>query len=97
MSLGRGTALKLSSPPLLDIWSGLADRFHGLLTPQDEHRPRLHITIQNKVSLKEARALQDDLGPTIEPGAFRFRGLSLHIYRDGPWGGVAQLVRAAES
>lgn len=85
MSLGRGTAIKLTSPPMIDIWRGLADRFHGLLTPQDEHKPRLHVTIQNKVSPRDAKALQAELEPEIEPRDFRFSGLSLHIYRDGPW------------
>ncbi|WP_328600538.1 2'-5' RNA ligase family protein [Pontixanthobacter aquaemixtae] len=85
MSLGRGTALKLTSPAMLGIWQDLADRFFGLLTPQDTHRPRLHVTIQNKVSPQEAKALQAKLTPTIEPRAFRFAGLSLHIYRNGPW------------
>ena len=85
MPLGRGTALKLSSPPMIDIWRDLADRFHGLLTPQDEHRPRLHVTIQNKVSPANSKALQAELGPQIEARDFRFAALSLHIYRGGPW------------
>ena len=55
MSLGRGTALRLSSPAMLALRERLAERFHGLLTPQDEHMPRLHVTIQNKVSPAEAR------------------------------------------
>lgn len=85
MPLGRGTALRLTSSAMIDIWSGLADRFHGLLTPQDAHRPRLHVTIQNKVSPQDAKALQAELEPLVEPRAFTFAGLSLHIYRDGPW------------
>ncbi len=85
MPLGSGTALRLSSPGMIAIWQGLADRFHGLLIPQDLHKPRLHVTIQNKVSPKEAKALQAALEPEIEPRAFRFKGLSLHIYRGGPW------------
>ena len=85
MPLGGGTALRLSSPAMIDIWQNLADRFHGLLIPQDLHKPRLHVTIQNKVTSKEAKALQAELEPQIEPRPFRFRGLSLHIYRGGPW------------
>ncbi|MXO57309.1 2'-5' RNA ligase family protein [Pontixanthobacter gangjinensis] len=85
MPLGRGTALRLSSPTMIDIWRELADRFHGLLTPQDEHRPRLHVTIQNKVSPAESKFLQAELSPLFEVRDFRFAGLSLHIYRGGPW------------
>lgn len=85
MKLGKGTALKLESEAMLAIWEELAERFHGLLTPQDEHAPRLHITIQNKVSIEEAKALQAGLGPQIMPRDFAFAGLSLHAYRGGPW------------
>lgn len=85
MKLGKGTALQITSPAMLDLWEDLADHFHGLLTPQDQQRPRLHVTIQNKVSIEEARALQAELGPRIMPRAFAFRGLELHAYRGGPW------------
>lgn len=85
MNLGRGTALRLESPPMLALWERLADRFHGLLTPQDEHRPRLHVTIQNKVAPSVAKALQAELAASIEPRDFTFAGLALHRYRGGPW------------
>jgi len=90
MPLGKGTALKLNSAGMIEIWDRLADRFFGLLTPQDEHRPRLHVTVQNKVSIEEAKALQHQLELQIEPRAFNFVGLGLHIYRGGPW----QFVRS---
>ena len=85
MNLGRGTALRIESPAMLAIWERLAERFHGLLTPQDEHTPRLHITIQNKVAPSLAKALQRDLAATLEPRDFAFHGLALHRYRGGPW------------
>lgn len=85
MNLGRGTALRLESAAMLALWKRLADRFHGLLTPQDEHRPRLHVTIQNKVAPYEAKALQQALAITVEPRDFAFVGLALHRYRGGPW------------
>ncbi|WP_246204811.1 2'-5' RNA ligase family protein [Altericroceibacterium indicum] len=85
MSLGKGTAFKVFSHDMQVIRAELADRFHGLLTDQDAHTPRLHITIQNKVTLKEARALQAELQSTFIQRNFAFLGLSLHIYRGGPW------------
>jgi hypothetical protein len=85
MKLGKGTALKVSSPEMIDLWEDLAERFHGLLTPQDEHRPRLHVTVQNKVSIEEAKALQAELAPVVIPRDFAFSGLALHAYRGGPW------------
>ncbi|MGX7952992.1 2'-5' RNA ligase family protein [Tsuneonella sp. HG249] len=90
LNLGRGTALRLESPAMLALWERLADRFHGLLTPQDEHRPRFHITIQNKVAPSVAKALQQELAASIEPRDFAFAGLALHRYRGGPWEFVRQ-------
>lgn len=88
MSLGRGTALRLESPAMLALRDRLAGRFHGLLTAQDSHRPRLHVTIQNKVAPEQARALQAELAGQVEPRPFAFRGLGLYIYRGGPWEAV---------
>ena len=92
MSLGRGTALKIISPDMLDLRDEIAERFHGMLTSQDQHRPRLHVTIQNKVSSKEAKALQAQLAPAVEPRDFAFRGLALYRYRGGPWEPVRDFV-----
>ena len=86
MSLGKGTALKLESEGMIALWEDLRDRFHGLLTPQDEHKPRLHVTVQNKVNLEDAKALQAELEPLVTPRNFTFAGLALHAYRGGPWG-----------
>ena len=85
MPLGKGTAIKLESEELLILRDNIAEHFHGLLTGQDQHRPRLHITIQNKVTIEEAKALQSELAGHVEPCRFAFRGLGLHRYRGGPW------------
>lgn len=92
MKLGKGTALRIDSEAMLAMWEQLADRFHGLLTPQDEHRPRLHVTIQNKVSIEAAKALQAELAPRIQPREFAFAGLGLHCYRGGPWEHLASFA-----
>ncbi|MCA0909127.1 2'-5' RNA ligase family protein [Qipengyuania gaetbuli] len=85
MPLGGGTAIKLSSPDMLALRDEIAEHFRGMLTNQDQHRPRLHVTIQNKVTGKEAQALQAQLAGMIEPRPFTFPGLALHAYRGGPW------------
>lgn len=90
MSLGGGTALKLSSPDMISLRDHIADHFHGMLTAQDQHRPRLHVTIQNRVTSKEAKALQAQMAGTVNPRDFAFPGLSLYHYRGGPW----ELVRS---
>lgn len=85
LHLGRGVAYHIHSPELLDMRMALADRFHGLLTAQDQQRPRLHMTIQNKVIAKEAKQLCDILSATFEPRPLEIRGLGLQYYLDGPW------------
>ncbi len=85
MSLGGGTALKLESPAMLDLRDHIADRFHGMLTQQDQHKPRLHVTVQNKVSSRAAKALQAQLTPQIDAQDFAFRGLAIWRYLGGPW------------
>lgn len=85
LDLGTGTAIALQSEALLTLREMIADHFHGSLTSQDLYEPRPHITIQNKVTKREARALQADLGPEIEIRQFTFPALELHLYQDGPW------------
>lgn len=85
MSLGSGTAIALESPGMLALREHIADHFHGALTAQDSHRPRLHITIQNKVAADQAKRLQQALASAISPRKFAFAGLGLHLFRGGPW------------
>ena len=85
VSLGTGTALKIVSPAMQALRAELAERFRGLLTPQDLSEPRLHVTVQNKVSEKAARALRAELARVLEPCGFRFAGLALSRYLGGPW------------
>jgi hypothetical protein len=85
MPLGTGTALAIHSPAMLAIREAIAQHFHGALTAQDSHAPRLHITIQNKVTPQAARALQRELAATLQPRNFTFRGLGLHLYRETRW------------
>ncbi len=89
IDLGKGTAIALESPQLLTLRAMIAEHFRGSLTSQDLHEPRPHITIQNKVTKDEARALQADLAPLLAPwimkGRFVFPALALHRYKGGPW------------
>lgn len=86
MDLGGGTAFKIDSPDMLALRDEIADHFHGLLTQQDDHVPRLHVTVQNKVVRKEAQALQSALRETFVARDFAFAGFALHHYLGGPWG-----------
>ncbi|MDF8334791.1 2'-5' RNA ligase family protein [Novosphingobium cyanobacteriorum] len=90
MNLGGGTAFRIDCPALLDLRAGIAEHFHGMLTNQDSHPPRLHVTVQNKVTKDEARALQVKLEADFRPEDFRFAALSLHRYLGGPWEAVGR-------
>jgi len=56
-----------------------------VLTPQDAGRPRLHITIQNKVTAERARATFAELERDFTPRPLRIAGLAIWYYRGGPW------------
>lgn len=85
LHLGRGVACRVESDGLMAIRDDMADAFAGLLTPQDRARPRLHITIQNKVTAREAQALHDALRADFRPRPLAIAGLAAWHYRDGPW------------
>lgn len=85
MKLGSGTALRIDSQAMLAIHREIAERMHGMLTSQDMQQPRLHVTIQNKVSAEAARALYAAIEPTFVPRDLRFRGIGLHAYDGGDW------------
>ena len=90
LDLGGGTALRVESEALAAIRDELADAFHGLLTPQDQAPWRPHVTIQNKVEPKEARALQQRLGAGFVPRPLAIRGLAAWRYRGGPWQAIRE-------
>ncbi len=89
MLLGGGVAFRIESPELLAIRAWIAEWFANDLLPQDQHTPRLHITIQNKVSREEARTLHAGLAATFRARPIAIAGLAAWHYLGGPW----QLVR----
>lgn len=85
MDLGQGTAFRIESAALAAIRDALAEAFFGLLMPADETPWRPHVTIQNKVEPRVARALQQQLVATFEPRPLLIRALASWRYLDGPW------------
>lgn len=85
MDLGRGTAFAVDSPGMVAVHADIAERLHGLIQQKDTRPLRLHITVQNKVSPGEARALQAELAATTTPRAFRFRGFGLYGWTGDLW------------
>ncbi|HEU4697187.1 MAG TPA: 2'-5' RNA ligase family protein [Sphingomicrobium sp.] len=85
MDLGGGIAFRVVSEDLDLIRRELAGDFHGLLSAQDSGGWRPHVTIQNKVAPKQARALLAELEGEFRPRPLPISGLGLHRYLGGPW------------
>jgi hypothetical protein len=85
MDLGGGVAFRIVSTDLDRIRRELATDFHGLLSAQDSSGWRPHVTVQNKVEPKDARALMKRLDVDFRPRPLGISGLGLHRYLGGPW------------
>jgi hypothetical protein len=85
MDLGGGVAFRVVSDDLDRIRGELATDLHGLLGAQDSGGWRPHVTIQNKVAPKVARALIAGLEANFRPRPLAINGLGLHRYLGGPW------------
>jgi len=85
MDLGGGVAFRVASPDLDRIRDILATDLHGLLGAQDLGGWRPHVTIQNKVAPKGARALIAALQGKFVLRWLTISGLGLHRYLGGPW------------
>jgi hypothetical protein len=89
MDLGGGVAFRVVSSDLDNIRDELADELHGMLGAQDDRGWRPHITIQNKVAPKMARALKEQIERTFQPRPLAIVGLAINRYLDGAWERVA--------
>jgi hypothetical protein len=85
IDLGDGVAFRVASTELDSIRTELASDLRGLLSAQDSGGWRPHVTIQNKVSSKEARALLLALRRDFQPRPIAISGLGVHRYLGGPW------------
>jgi hypothetical protein len=83
--LGGGVAIEVESPGLLSVRKRLASTWAPWLSAQDQAGYRPHITIQNKVSAREARQLYVDLRTSWQPFSGTGEGLLLWAYLGGPW------------
>ncbi len=85
MDLGGGVAFRIVSEELDAVRADLADALRGSLTQQDAHGWRPHVTVQNKVAPKTARALIAELARDFAPRPLTITGLAFHHYVGGPW------------
>jgi hypothetical protein len=85
MDLGGGVAMRIVSNELDEVRDDLSAAFHGMLGAQDQGGWRPHVTIQNKVSNREARQLVEALEAGFVTRPLGIHGLGLHRYLGGPW------------
>ena len=85
MNLGGGVAFRVASEELDSIRADISERLAGLLTAQDRAGWSAHVTIQNKVPPRDAKALIQALGSQFDRRPVRIAGLGLHRYVGGPW------------
>lgn len=85
MPLGRGVAIAVTSPSLLDLRARLTRVLGAQLTAQDRQPFRPHVTIQNKVEPIAARALLTQLGSPFTPRQGLGRAVQFWEYLGGPW------------
>ena len=85
MDLGGGVALRIASDELDSLRAEIAERLAGLLTAQDRAGWSAHVTIQNKVPPRDAKALIRAIGSQFDGRPIKIAGLGLHRYQNGPW------------
>ena len=95
-SLGRGVAVTLASPGLAALRARLAREWAPWLTVQDRAKRDLHVTVQNKVTPPEARALLAELTEHVVAERTRAVALALWRYRGGPWEPIERFGFAGE-
>ena len=83
--IGKGVAYKIESKELMNLHATLQTTWKEWLTPQDQQRLWPHVTVQNKVNPTQARALYEQLTREFTPFTANGMGLSVWMYRDGPW------------
>jgi len=85
MNLGGGVAFRIASDDLDAIRAETAARWRGLLTAQDAAGWSAHVTIQNKVPPRDAKALLMAIGNRYDGRPLDLPALGLHRYLGGPW------------
>jgi 2'-5' RNA ligase len=83
--LGKGVAVEVDCPELVQLRHQLATTWKNWLSRQDQQGYRPHITIQNKATPNEARQLYEQLTSEWMSFGGYGEGLLLWQYKGGPW------------
>ena len=84
-NLGRGVAVDIEAPALVELRAALARALAGRMTRQDQQLFRPHVTIQNKVDPIAARQLLHDLGAVFSAREGTGNAILIGDYLGGPW------------
>lgn len=85
MKLGRGVAYRIESAELMQLHKVLSKHFFPVLKSQDRQGYRPHVTVQNKVTLKEAELLFEKLTEDFIGFTVGIEGIQVWTYLGGPW------------
>ena len=85
VDMGGVVAFRVASDELDRLRSDLSERLHGLLSAQDGPGWSPHVTIQNKVEPRIAKALARSLECHRAGEPLKVAGLGLYRYLGGPW------------
>ena len=94
--LGRGVAYTLHMPEIAGLRARMAALWQADLTAQDRQGWRAHVTVQNKATPDEARALHARLLRDFAPFGGTVVGVTLWHYLDGPWAEAGSIPFTAE-
>jgi hypothetical protein len=84
-SIGKGVVYKINCPPLATLHKKMQHHWQQWLTAQDKQKLWPHVTVQNKVTLAEAKETLQTLQASFQPFIATGIGLSLWTYEGGPW------------
>lgn len=85
MDLHGGTALRIRSAGMEATHAELAAQLHGIVQQRDRHDLQLHITLQHKVPLAQARDLQAQLAKMDYQRSFHFTAFATHRWDGELW------------
>ena len=84
-SIGKGVAYKVESKEVVALHKRLQKEWLPYLTTQDRQGLWPHVTIQNKVTVEEAKRTLEEEKTNFTPFTTQAKGVILWRYLNGPW------------
>ena len=84
--MGQGVSIDVRSSGLLSVREAVVAIAGGDLTRQDQQGFRPHVTVQNKVTVEQAKTAMAQLSESFAPWRGLGRAILVWRYLGGPWG-----------